>query len=244
MASTRLYLLHGSHPCATVDRALELKGVPFSRIEVPVGTQPLVMRAMFGGPTVPAVRFADGAKVQGSSAILRELDRRVPDPALFGAPEIDEAERWGEAVLQPLPRRLLWAAFSAAPEAMYDYQQGQRSPKVPRAAIAAVAKVLLPVERRINDVSDAGVRADLAALPAALDHVDALLADGVLGGDRPNGADLQIAPTVRLLLTIEDLRPLIAGRPAAEHAHRWFAPLPGSVPAGALPAAQAMAAVG
>jgi glutathione S-transferase len=244
MASTRLYLLHGSHPCATVEKALEVKAMAYRRIEVPVGTQPLVMKAMFGGTTVPAVRFADGVKVQGSSAILRELERRVPEPALFGAPEIDEAERWGEAVLQPLPRRLLWAAFGAAPDAMYDYQRGQRAPKVPRPVIPAIAKVLLPVERRINDVHDAGVRADLAALPAALDRIDALIADGVLGGEKPNAADLQIAPTVRLLLTIEDLRPLIAGRPAAEHAHRWFSPLPGSVPAGALPAAQAVAAVG
>ena len=43
------------------------------------------------------------------------------------------------------------------------------------------------------------MRADLAALPGLLDQVDAYIADGVLGGDQPNAADLQIAPTIRLL---------------------------------------------
>jgi glutathione S-transferase len=244
MASTRLYLVHGSHPCATVEKALELKGVPFKRVELPAASQPLVMRRLFGQRTVPGVRFADGAKVQGSRPILRELERRVPEPALYGSPEIDEAERWGEEVLQAIPRRMLWAAFAAHPRAMHGYQEGQRSPRLPMPMVLAAAKVILPIERRLNDVTDEGVRADLRALPAHLDRVDAWIAEGVLDGAQPNAADLQIAPTIRLLLTLDDVRPLIAGRPAEQLAHRWFAPLPGSVPAGALPVDQAMATVG
>ena len=244
MASTRLYLVHGSHPCATVEKALELKGVPFKRIELPAASQPLVMRRLFGQRTVPGVRFADGAKVQGSRPILRELERRVPEPALYGSPGIDEAERWGDEVLQAIPRRMLWAAFAAHPRAMHGYQEGQRSPRLPMPMVLAAAKVILPIERRLNDVTDEGVRADLRALPAHLDRVDAWIAEGVLDGERPNAADLQIAPTIRLLLTLDDVRPLIAGRPAERLAHRWFAPLPGSVPAGALPVDQAMATVG
>jgi glutathione S-transferase len=244
MASTRLYLVHGSHPCATVEKALELKGVPFKRVELPAAGQPLVMRRLFGQRTVPGVRFADGAKVQGSRPILRELERRVPEPALYGSPEIDEAERWGEQVLQATPRRLLWAAFAAHPRAMHGFQEGQRSPRLPMPLVLAASKLILPIERRLNDVTEEGVRSDLRALPAHLDHVDALIAAGVLGGERPNAADLQIAPTIRLLLTLADVRPLIAGRPAEQLAHRWFAPLPGSVPAGALPVDQAVAAAG
>jgi glutathione S-transferase len=244
MATTRLYLVHGSHPCATVEKALELKGVPFKRVELPAASQPLVMRRLFGGRTVPGLRFADGLKVQGSRAILRELERRVPDPPLYGTPEIEEAERWGEEVLQASPRRLLWTAFAAHPRAMHGFQAGQRSPKLPMPVVLAAAKVILPIERHINDVDDEGVRSDLRALPALLDHVDALIADGVIGGEAPNAADLQIAPTIRLLLTMEDVRPLIAGRPAEQLARQWFAPLPGSVPSGALPVDQAMATVG
>jgi glutathione S-transferase len=57
----------------------------------------------------------------------------------------------------------------------------------------------------------------------------------VLDGERPNAADLQIAPTIRLLNALEDVRPLIAGRPAEAFASRWFAPMTASVPVGALP---------
>jgi glutathione S-transferase len=235
----RLYLVHGSHPCATVEKAFELKGRPLKRVELPASSQPLVMKALFGGRTVPGLKFDDGEKVQGSRAILRALERRVPDPPLYdgpaGAAAIEDAERWGDEVFQGIPRRLLWAAFTQHPRAMHGFQDGARSPKLPMPVVVAAAKVVLPIERRLNDVDDAGVRADLARLPLLLDQVDQYIADGVLNGARPNAADLQIAPTIRLLNALEDVRPLIAGRPAEAFASRWFAPLTASVPAGALP---------
>ena len=45
-------------------------------------------------------------------------------------------------------------------------------------------------------------------------------------------ADLQIAATSRLLLTIGDVEPLFAGRPARDHALLVFPDAPGRVPAG------------
>ena len=57
----------------------------------------------------------------------------------------------------------------------------------------------------------------------------------MLGGDDPNAADLQIAPSIRLLAAIGDLRPQLEGRPALELARRLFPGEPGHVPAGALP---------
>jgi glutathione S-transferase len=239
---TRLFIVHGSHPCATVQKALELKGIPYKNVELPAASQPLVMKALFAGRTVPGIRFDDGEKVQGSRAIVRAIEERVPEPALYGGPEIEEAERWGDEVLQPIPRRLLWFGFGREPRAMHGFQAGQRSPKLPMPVVLAAAPVILAIERRLNDVGEDAVRADLAALGGHLDRVDAWIADGVLGGDHPNAADLQIAPSLRLLWTLEDVRPLIAGRPAEELAFRWFAPLPGRVPAGALPAAAAGAA--
>jgi len=62
------------------------------------------------------------------------------------------------------------------------------------------------------------------------------VAAGVLGGKSPNAADLQIGASVRLLATIGDVRPLLAGRPSEALAQRWFADFPGDVPAGAYPA--------
>jgi glutathione S-transferase len=237
--AARLYLLHGSHPCDTVIKAFEIKGLPLKRVEIPISMQPVVMKPLFGDRTVPGVKFDDGEKVQGSRTILRALERRVPSPPLYdgpaGADAIDEAERWGNDALQSVPRRLLWAAFSVHPRAMHGFQEGARSPKLPMPMVVALSKAVLPLERRLNAVDDAAIRADLAALPALLDHVDALIADGVLNGEQPNAADLQIAPSIRLLHTLEDVRPLIVGRPTEAFAFRWFPRLTASVPAGALP---------
>jgi glutathione S-transferase len=242
----RLFVVHGSHPCATVEQALALKGVPFKLVEILPALQPVVMKAVFGQRTVPGIRFEDGKKVQGSRSILRELERRVPEPPLYdgpaGAAAIEEAERWGDEVLQPVPRTLLWIAFAAHPRAMHAFQAGQRNPKLPLPIVLAASKVILPIERRMNDSSDATARVAIAALPGLLDHVDALIAEGVLNGAGPNAADLQIAPTLRLLWALRDLRPLMAGRPSEALITRWLAPLGGDVPEGALPMADAGAA--
>lgn len=232
----RLFLIHGSHPCATVEKALELKGVPYRRVELPPPTHALLMRPLFGGRTVPGIRFEDGEKVQGSRAILRSLERRVPDPPLYGDREVEEAERWGDEVFQPVARRILWPAFERSPASMYGYQEGQSTPKLPKPVITAAAPLIVRAEKRLNNVTDDAVRADLQALPGHLDRVDAWIADGVLGGDQPNAADLQIAPTIGLLHTVGDVRPLIEGRPAEAFAFKWFPRLPGSTPAGVLPA--------
>jgi glutathione S-transferase len=209
--------------------------VPYKNIEIPPGSHAAVMKVLFGGRTVPGIRFEDGEKVQFSRPILRALERRVPEPRLYTGPEVEEAERWGEEAFQPVARRLLWPAFARNPRAMHSYQEGQRSPKLPMPVIATVGRAVIGIEKRLNSATDEAVRADLQELPAHLDHVDALIERGVIGGDAPNAADLQIAPTVRLMHTIGDVRPLIAGRPAEAFAFKWFDPLPGSTPAGVLP---------
>jgi glutathione S-transferase len=235
--SARLYVVHGSHPCDTVAKALELKGIPYKRVELPPPSHALLMRPLFGGRTVPGIKFEDGTKVQGSTKILRELERRVPDPPLYGSPQIEEAERWGDEVLQPLVRRILWIAFTGHPAAMYDFQQGQKAPKLPRPVVKAAAPLITRIERGLNGATADAARADLDALPGHLDRIDAWIAEGVLGGEPPNAADLQIATSVRLLYAVGDARALIAGRPAEDHAFRWFDRLPGEVPAGVLASA-------
>ena len=77
---------------------------------------------------------------------------------------------------------------------------------------------------------------DLSGLPAKLEHVDALIAEGTIGRDEPTAADLQIGATLRVLLTVGDLHPLVVGRPLEALARRWFPDYPGLVPAGAYPA--------
>jgi glutathione S-transferase len=235
-----LYVIPGSHPGMAARRMLEMKGIPYKRVDLmPVVARGALKALRFPSNTVPSLRL-DGEKLSGSRNISRRLDQARPEPALFPAdPEqrakVEDAERWGDEVLQSVPRTLLWEAFTKRRSAMHGFQEGAKSPKLPKPVVIAASYAVLPIERRMNGVSDATVRADLAALPGLLDQVDAYIADGVLDGEQPNAADLQIAPTIRLLYAMDDVRPLIAGRPAEAFAFRWLDRPVATVPAGALP---------
>jgi glutathione S-transferase len=233
-----LFVIHGSHPCATVERAFELKRVPFRRVELPPAVHVPVQRALFGGRTVPALLAAGGGRVQGSRAIVRWLERTAPESPLFppdpdARAAVEAAEAWGDETYQPVARRLLWTAFAASPRSMPSFQHGARVP-LPTPAVLALAPLMTRIEQRLNDATRARAREDMRALPGHLDRIDAWIAGGVLGGEHPNAADLQIVTTTRLLMTMDDLAPLFAGRPAREHALRLFPRAPGHVPAGAL----------
>jgi glutathione S-transferase len=82
------------------------------------------------------------------------------------------------------------------------------------------AAPIVALSARFNEATNDRVHEDLAALPAMLDRIDGWIADGVLGGDPPNAADLQIATSVALLMTPDDLRPAIEARPAGRLAKR------------------------
>lgn len=236
----KLYALPASHPCAAVDRALELKGIAYDRVDlIPVAHAPF-QRVVFGQRTVPGLRLSDGRRIVGSRAIMRALDDLQADPPLLPAdPELRtrvlEAEAWGNDVLQPIGRRLAWAVFRRRPDVMPAYADGALP--IPDPLLARTGVLVARIAGRVNGVSDASTRADLAALPGHLDHVDALIAEGVLGSETANAADLQIGSGVRILMTFGDVAPLVAGRPAEAHARRWFPEYSGTAPAGALPAA-------
>jgi glutathione S-transferase len=235
-----LYASPASHPCAVAERALQLKGLDYRRVDhIPV-LHRLLQRGRFGIWTVPGVVFDDGARVGGSRAIVRALDERVPAPPLLPADSderahVERAEEWGDQVLQPIGRRLALTALSRAPRAAAGYLEATRLP-LPDPVVRPVAPVIPKLSRRVNRITDADVRADLLALPRHVARVDGWIEDGVLGGDAVNAADLQIAASLRLLLTLADVAPLVDGRPAGELARRVFPAYPGSVPAGALPA--------
>jgi glutathione S-transferase len=182
----------------------------------------------------------DDEKVQGSRAIMRRLDELVSEPWLYPRqPEtlarVLEAERWGDEALQPVGRELVWAALRNRPEAMVAYAEHSRLPLPPR-AVRASAPLITRLASRLNRTGDDVARRRLLALPAQLDTIDAWIADGRIGDpDQPNAADLQIASTVRLLLTLADVRPLIERRPCETLARALFPAIDGEMPSGALP---------
>ena len=236
----RLFTIPASHPSWTARLMLERKGIAYSRIDlVAVLSRPILRAAGFPGVTVPALRI-DGRRVQGSRAIARELDRLVPEPPLYPADaaareKVEEAEAWGDEVLQEVARRLAWNRLSKDSGPIRSYLEGAKL-GLPVAVAAKTAPPIAKLSARLNDADDAHAIADIAALPGLIDRVDGYVADGVIGGDPPNAADLQIAPSIALLMTMADLRAFIADRPAGDLARRLVPDFPGHVPASFPPA--------
>jgi glutathione S-transferase len=236
----KLYVLPGSHPCAAVEAALQLKAMPYKRVDLLPSTEILLGPLLYGGRTVPGMRI-DGERLVGSRRIMRRLDELIPEPSLLPAPgspsyaRVLEAERWGDDVFQSVPRRLIDVAFLRRPAAMESYAANAKLP-LPRALL----RPAMPLSARLmalkNRARDEIAREDLAALPSQLERIDAWIEEGLLGGEQPNAADLQIGSTIRILISIGDVRPLIEPHPAAQLT-RYFPAMAGEVPAGVLPAA-------
>ena len=233
-----LHVLPPSHPCMTARAALQHKGLEFEEVALIPGEHNAEMERIYGegNRTVPGL-LVDGEPVHGSRAILDRLEELAPEPPLYPEPIADavrEAERWGDAELQDLGRRLTWGPLHFRPEAMGTFA-AEGAPSLDPAGTDFAIK-FLRAAWRYHDITAQRLADDLAGLPAKLEHVDALARDGVIGGDQPNAADLQIGATVRVLLTVGDLRPLIEGRPCELVARRWFPGYVGEIPAGAFPA--------
>jgi glutathione S-transferase len=241
--AAKLYGVPGSHPTAVAERALQLKGLPYQRIDLVPVLHKVLQRARFDGTTVPGLVLDGGRKVQGSRAILRELETTRPDPPLFPVDgearrRVEEAEEWGDQTLQPLARRLIWWALSnssAAAQLSFIGPETKLFPPTPLALAKLASKPVSWGERKVNDVTEPNVKADLVNLPRHLDRADRWIEQGILGADAPNAADLQIGSSVRLLLALEDLRAQIDARPVGRLARKVFPDYPGDVPAGALP---------
>ena len=231
-----LHVLPPSHPCMTVEAGLRHKGLRYERIALTPGPHVEEMQRIYGDgrSTVPGL-LIDGEPVHGSRAILARLEQLIGEPTLYPDPhaeEIREAERWGDEELQDLGRRLPWGALHFRPEAMGTFGGG--GPLDGPGTDFAIKYV--HASWRYHKISAARLHDDLAGLPAKLAHVKSLADSGVIGGETPNAADLQIGATLRVLLTLADLRPLLDGHPGERIARRWFPDYAGEVPVGAFPA--------
>ena len=217
----KLYSIRMSHPARAAGLMLRHKGIEHEIISLPPGSQRVMLRARgFCGGTVPALKI-DGRRVQGSLDISRVLEELKPEPPLFPADprrrgEVKDAELWGEAELQPVPRRIFRWAVTQDRNLRRSLAETAGMPLPP-----VLATVFLPVSKYFAHLSGATAettRADLAGLPAQFDRVDELIGSGVISGEQVNAADFQIATSVRVLMNFPQLRPLIESRPLGRHA--------------------------
>ena len=234
----KLYGAPPSPPSHSARLMLEYKGIDHKVVWLLPGMWPALLRTRgFRGGTVPAMKV-DGRRIQGSTLISRALEEMKSEPPLFPADpekrlEVEEAERWGDQVLQDVPRRIVRWLSVHRPETKVTIAEDVGIP-FPRFA----AWINTPAARHLANKVDADGQIQLAIgqVPVVLDHVDELISEGVIGGDDPNAADFQIASSVRALLTVKDLDPVTQGRPAAELALRLLPEFGTDFRAGLLPA--------
>jgi glutathione S-transferase len=196
---------------------LELKGIPFRRVNLLPGFHRVYLRARgFPGDRVPAVRFADGSRAQGTRPLARALDVLKPEPRLVpDDARVEAAERWGDDVLQQWARRMVIEAGIRNPDLLDGRgARGRMGPLLfrrdrPRHAMARLVKIAygMTAEQFRDDATRTG---------EMLDQVDELIAAGVLNGERLSCADLQIATSLALIEYRLDVRDELRGRPAAQ----------------------------
>jgi len=232
--NARLYVIPASHPSIAAELMLDHKGIAYKRTDLLPVISKVVLRAIgFSDVTVPALKV-DGRKVQGSREIARELDRLRPEPPLFPAdPEaqlaVEEAERFGDQELQAPMRQILWWAIKRDKAPLRSYSEGAKL-GVPIDLAMLTATPIIALSARFNEADDEHVRRGLAELPGMLQKIDDWIAAGVLNGEELNAADFQIAPSLGLAMTLDDLRPAIEARPAGKLAKRIVPNYPGRTP--------------
>jgi glutathione S-transferase len=232
--NARLYVIPASHPSIAAQLMLEHKGIAYKRTDLlPVISKGVVRAVGFPGKTVPALKI-DGDKIQGSRQIARELERLRPEPALFPADPaqraaVEEAERFGDEELQHPVRQLLWWSIKKDRKPLRGYSEGAKI-GMPIGLAMKTAAPIVALAAHFNEASDENARKAIEALPAMLDKIDGWVESGVLNGERLNAADFQIAPSLGLAMTLDDLRPAIENRPSGALAKRLVPNYPGKMP--------------
>ena len=125
---------------------------------------------------------------------------------------MEEAERWGDEVLQMAARR---AALATAARGLDRRTGGGRTAASARCyLLRRVARPALADGRAVPRASPHNERELIAAVPALLDRVDAWIEEGVLCGQELNAADFAITPSLALLSYRPELGEELSGRPA------------------------------
>jgi glutathione S-transferase len=218
-----LYAIPGSHAVRTGELMLEHKGIEVRRVNFPPGPHRLLVRVIgFPGDRVPAVKFEDGRRAQGTRELPRVLDELVPEPRLTpDDPRALEAEAWADEVLQQWARRMVASAGARDPDALAGRGAGgMLGPLLTRheRPRRTVARAVLVVFR----VSKEQLADDRERTGEILDRVDAWVDEGVLNGEELRSPDFAVASSLALVDYIVALRDELRRRPAGALMERVF----------------------
>jgi glutathione S-transferase len=218
-----LYAIPGSHAVRTGELMLEYKGIAFRRVNFPPGPHRVLVRALgFSGDRVPAVKFEDGSRAQGTRELPRVLDEMVPERRLVPEhPAGLEAEAWADDVLQQWARRMVTAAGSRNPDSLSGRgADGRLGALLTRHDVSrrVVARAVLMA----FGASKQQQREDVERTGEILDRLDAWIDEGVLNGEELRSPDFAVASSLALVEYILVLRPELRRRPAMALLDRVF----------------------
>jgi glutathione S-transferase len=218
-----LYGIPGSHAVRTGELMLEHKGIDFRRVNFPPGPHRVIVRLIgFRGDRVPAVKFDDGRRAQGTRELPRVLDELVPEPRLVpDDPRAIEAERWADDVLQQWARRMVASTGAQDPDALAGRgADGRLGPLLTRheRPRRTVARAVL----KVFHVTTAQQQDDRERTGEILDRVDSWIGESVLNGDEVRSPDFAIASSLALVEYIVALQPELRRRPLMELIERVF----------------------
>ena len=198
---TRLWHIPISHYSEKARWALEYKDVPHDRRAPPPPAHMAVALALTRGrqKTFPVLQL-DGRRIGDSTAIIRALEERFPEPPLYPADEADrrralELEDWFDEELGPHARLLAWHEITRDPERLEEVVRKQLPPALTRGpAGLAPAGVRRFVGLRYGVHDDEAAARAREKIVAAFDRLEQELGDGdYLVGNHFSVADLTAA---------------------------------------------------
>ncbi len=144
--------------------------------------------------------LVDGEPVHGSRPILARLEQIEPRARRCSPSRspIGSARQSAGATRSSRTSgaRLPWGALHFRPEALGTFGGG--GPLDPAGTDFAMR--MIRGTWKYHGISCERLAEDLAGLPEKLERIEAFAAEGVIGGEAPNAADLQIGATILVLL--------------------------------------------
>ncbi len=155
--------------------------------------------------------------------------RRSTPPTPNAERAIEEIERFGDEDLQHRIRQIFLWAMRRQTASLRSFLEGAKI-GLPHGLAVKTAGPFIALDGRSHSADDANTRHALSLLPGMLQRIDDWIAQGILDGEHLNAADFQLAPSLRLAMSFDDLRPAIENRPAGRLALRVVPHYPGRIP--------------